>query len=256
MDVGVTVVFEGVYDQAMAGINLAHEQVRRLPVSYAFGAGMVATVNPCGFIMLPSFAAFYLADGGAPSERAGGRLLRAAQMGLLITAAFVVTFGIVGALLTAGGRAVVAWTGWAGLLIGVALAALGVVHLLWRRPLLPGAFSRVRVARSTSVGGVLLFGTAYAVVSLGCTLPIFMAVAGGVFTGDGSYIASVQQFLHYALGMGVVLTVITVGVALIREQTVRLVSRALPYVEVVGNLALIFAGSYLVWYWAVPGGLI
>ena len=29
-------------------------------LAYAFGAGMVATVNPCGFLMLPSYVAFYL----------------------------------------------------------------------------------------------------------------------------------------------------------------------------------------------------
>ena len=36
------------------------------PVPYPFGAGMLAIVNPCGFVMLPAFAAFYctLGDGG------------------------------------------------------------------------------------------------------------------------------------------------------------------------------------------------
>lgn len=256
MDVLVSVFFESFYDQAMDGINLAHEQVRRLPVSYAFGAGMVATVNPCGFIMLPSFAAFYLANGDGESETAAGRLGRALQMGALITLAFVVTFGVVGLLLSAGGRFVVAWTGWAGLLVGVALGVLGVWQLVRRQSVFAGVGSGTRVKRSASTSGVVAFGAAYAVASLGCTLPIFMAVVGGVFTGDGSYLEAVQRFLHYAVGMGVVLTVITVGVALVRDQTVRTVSRVLPYVEVVGNVALIFAGSYLVWYWMSPGELL
>src|SRR6476661_3146053 len=31
-----------------------------LPFGYAFGAGMVAAVNPCGFVMLPAYLSLYL----------------------------------------------------------------------------------------------------------------------------------------------------------------------------------------------------
>ncbi len=102
--------------------------------------------------------------------------------------------------------------------------------------------------------GVLLFGAAYAVASLSCTLPIFMTVVGTVFTGTGGYLASVLDFLEYAAGMGIVLTTITLGIALFRHQTVRLVNRALPYVQAMGNLLLVFAGGYLVWYFTAQGG--
>jgi hypothetical protein len=41
-----------------------------LPLGYAFGAGMVAAVNPCGFALLPAYLALFLggrdADGTAP----------------------------------------------------------------------------------------------------------------------------------------------------------------------------------------------
>ena len=41
-------------EAAMAGVaNL-------LPVGYAFAAGMVASVNPCGFFMLPSYISYLL----------------------------------------------------------------------------------------------------------------------------------------------------------------------------------------------------
>ena len=33
-----------------------------LPLGFAFAAGMVATVNPCGFVMLPTFLTVYLSD--------------------------------------------------------------------------------------------------------------------------------------------------------------------------------------------------
>ena len=61
--------------------------------------------------------------------------------------------------------------------------------------------------------------------------------------------------MQYAAGMGLVLTTITVGIAQMREQTTRTVGRILPFVESVGNVLLVFAGSYPVWYWT-HGGLL
>jgi cytochrome c-type biogenesis protein len=248
--------FSSFYELANGWLNFSAQRVDQLPVSYAFGAGMLATINPCGFIMLPSFAAFYVTSHAEQDAPQVQRLYRALLMGLLVTAAFVVTFGVTGVVLTSGGRFIVEWVGWAGLGIGAALVALALAQLATGRSLMAGTTSNVRVQRSATTRGVLAFGVAYAVASLGCTLPVFLIVAGNVFTGTGSFSDSVGRFIQYAAGMGLVLTVITVGVAGIRDQTVRFVSRALPVVEAVGNVLLIFAGSYLIWYWTTKGDLL
>lgn len=249
-------IFDGFQRWSYDWINEFVAVVDSSPAPYAFGAGMISTVNPCGFIMLPSFAAFYMTahDG----ERAGirSRSLRALQMGAIITLAFVITFGVAGIVLTGGGRFIVGWIGWAGFAIGVALVAFGVYQLLARRSLFASATANVRVQRSATTRGVVAFGIAYAVASLGCTLPVFMIVVGSIFTGNGTYLESVARFLQYAAGMGLMLTAITVGVAFSRQLTVGTVSRALPVVESLGNAALIFAGAYLIWYWTRDGSLL
>jgi cytochrome c biogenesis protein CcdA len=177
-------------------------------------------------------------------------------MGALVTLAFVVTFGLAGLVISAGGRFITDWIGWAGLAIGVALIALGVYQLATRRSLFANVTAGVRLQRSATPGGVLLFGVAYAVASLGCTLPVFMIVVGSVFSGAGTYLESVGLFLQYAAGMGLVLTVITLGIATFRQQTTRIVGRVMPYVESTGNVLLVFAGGYLVWYWTGQGGVL
>ncbi len=251
----VDAVFQAFAAQAFYLINIFARAVDALPVSYPFGAGMLASVNPCGFIMLPAFAAFYFTTGGADeTPGAGRRVGRALQMGGLITLAFVVTFGIAGVVISAGGHFITRGIGWAGLAIGAALVTLGAYQLATRRSLFANTSAGIRVQRSTTMRGVLVFGAAYAVASLSCTLPIFMTVAGSVFAGTGSYLESILAFLQYAAGMGVVLTAITLGIALFRRQTERLVHRALPYVEATGNVLLVFAGGYLVWYWTTLGG--
>ena len=250
-------IFGAFSEQANEWMNIFVRQVDALPVSYAFGAGMLATVNPCGFIMLPAFAAFYFtSDGATDGPSTGRRLGRALQMGALVTLAFVVTFGLAGLVISAGGRFITEWIGWAGLAIGAALIALGVYQLATRRSLFANATAGVRLQRSATPGGVLLFGAAYAVASLGCTLPVFMIVVGSVFSGTGTYLESVSRFLEYAAGMGLVLTVITLGIATFRQQTARVVGRVMPYIESTGNVLLVFAGGYLVWYWTGQGGVL
>jgi hypothetical protein len=46
----------------------------KAPFGYAFVAGMVASVNPCGFVLLPAYIAYYL--GGDPAGGLGSRLYR------------------------------------------------------------------------------------------------------------------------------------------------------------------------------------
>ena len=238
-------------------MNTFAGRVDASPVSYAFGAGMLATINPCGFIMLPAFGAFYLtSDGDSQDSATARRLVRALKMGALVTVSFVVTFGIAGLVISAGGRFITQWIGWAGFAIGIALIALGVSQLAMRRSIFANATAGVRVQRSSTPRGVLAFGVAYAVASLGCTLPVFMIVVGSVFTGTGTYVESVGRFVQYAAGMGVVLTAITLGIAIFRQQTTRIVNNVLPYVESAGNGLLVLAGAYLVWYWTGPGGIL
>ena len=69
-------------------------------------------------------------------------------------------------------------------------------------------------------------------------------VSGGVMT-------SMMQFLAYGLGMGTVLTAVTVGAALFRGAVARWLRGAMPYVHRVSVLFLIGAGAYLLYYWVI-----
>jgi cytochrome c-type biogenesis protein len=242
------------YAEAMGWINLVDQGVRALPVSYAFGAGMLATLNPCGFVMLPAFAAFYTsAAGGDPGAGAPMRAARALRMGALTTIAFVGTFGLMGFVVTAGGQFVMDWAAWAGIVVGVLLAGFGTYQLISRRSLFARVTAGVRAPRSVSTRGVLLFGFAYAICSLGCTLPIFLVVVGGVFLGRGDFSESIMRFVQYGAGMGLVLTLVTLGVALARGWALQTTRHLLRYVDPMANAMLLIAGVYIIWYWSTIG---
>ena len=56
-----------------------------LPLGFAFAAGMVATVNPCGFVMLPAFLTMYLTDQqGDASDASEGRTAAGISRSLIL----------------------------------------------------------------------------------------------------------------------------------------------------------------------------
>ena len=68
------------------------------PLAYAFGVGMVATVNPCGFAMLPAYLSFFLGLEGAEDDTRAS-VLQALTIGGVVTLGFLVVFGLLGILL-------------------------------------------------------------------------------------------------------------------------------------------------------------
>jgi len=214
--------------------------------SFALVAGAFATVNPCGFVMLPALVAVQLQRTGAPDVGRRELVSRGVGFGLRATVGFLVVFGLIGAVVTIGARSLVRVFPYGGLAIGAILLAIGLWSLVGRRPLpLPGLGPRP-FGRAPS--GAIAFGAAYAVASLSCTLPIFLAVVGGTLFAEG-IAAAVVPFVGYAVGMGGVLLAVTLATALSAGALVRTLRSTMPYIERVGALLLTGIGAYLVAYW-------
>jgi cytochrome c biogenesis protein CcdA len=224
-----------------------------LPVGYAFGAGMIAAVNPCGFAMLPAYLALYLGAGGQADHRGGARrLAEAVVVGGTVSAGFVVLFAATGAIVSAGGRFLLPVMPWAGLAIGVALVLLGLA-MLSGRTFSPSLFERVadRIGRRNQRGlyGFFLFGLTYGLASLSCTLPVFMIAAGSALV-SGSLVWGFVQVLSYGLGMASVVITLTFALALVKVGIVTTLRQAVPYVRTVAAMLLVVAGGSIVLYWA------
>ncbi len=227
-----------------------------LPVGYAVGAGMVAAVNPCGVLLLPSLVAYYLTRGGAAElsgpRRAGHALILAG----MATLGFVTLFAIVGAVIGLGGRALAGVFPFGGLLVGVLLVGTGAWLALSGRALgiltASQAMGRVRLGDLRSLFG---FGVAYAVCSLSCTLPIFLVVAGTALA-SGGILAATGQFIGYALGMGAMLTAVIVGAAFFQGGVSRWTRVLVPYVHRLSAAFLLGAGLFIIDYWLKASGII
>ena len=224
-----------------------------LPFGFAFGAGIVAAVNPCGFAMLPAYLSLYLGNQETGFERRSPleRALQALLIGGAVSLGFVLLFGAAGVIVSAGGSAILGTMPWVGAVIGAVLILMGL-WMLAGRTLYTGVFERLagRVGdpKSMSVRGFFLFGLAYGLASLSCTLPVFLAVMGGSLTA-GSFAAGAGRFLGYGLGMASVLLILTLALAFFKGGVVSRLRKATPYVQPISAALLVLAGAYIVFYW-------
>jgi cytochrome c biogenesis protein CcdA len=231
-----------------------------LPFGYAFGAGMVTTVSPCGIAMLPAYVGLYLGteEEGFWARSPVRRSARALALSAAVTTGFVLLFGIVGALLSWGGQFLMDLIPWAAVIIGVALVVLGIYLLAGRYVYvnLPGRLAGLfGKPESSGIRGFAVFGVAYGVAALSCTLPIFMIVVAGAISLEG-FASGMLQFVSFALGMGFVVTLITVGAALFKEAVTKWLRRLVPVVYRISGLLLVFAGSYILYYWFIEGDIL
>jgi len=228
-----------------------------LPLGFAFGAGMVSAVNPCGFAMLPAYLGLYLRGSVDRSGSRRERLARAIVVGGSVTAGFVALFGITGLAIGAGTRSLTSAFPWLGLGTGVLLVMVGA-WTWFGGTIYSGLGERMshRVAESAGNGlrGYVAFGFAYGLASISCTLPIFLAVLGSSLT-VASLPQVALQLLLYGAGMGFVITVLTLALALFQHTLVDDVRQAVRYVGPLGAALMLLAGAYIVYYWLSLGGL-
>ncbi|MFC4019295.1 cytochrome c biogenesis CcdA family protein [Micromonospora sp. GCM10011542] len=218
------------------------------PYGLALGAGLLAAVNPCGFALLPAYLSMLILGDDPATDRAPfAPVGRALALTGAMTVGFVAVFGTFGLLAAPAADAVAQRLPWVSILIGLALVAAGGWLLAGRQ--LPAFTPKMATGpavrrRFTSM---VLFGAAYAVASLGCTIGPFLAVVVAGFRA-GSAVSGVGLFLAYALGMGLAVGAAALAVALARESLVRRTRRAAPLLGRVAGLLLVLTGGYVAWY--------
>jgi cytochrome c biogenesis protein CcdA len=252
--IGLLLLLPSVRDSAEAAVaNLAG----LLPVGFAFAAGMVASVNPCGFFMLPAYISYHLGaeETGFYQQSAARRLSKSLLLGAVTTAGFLVVFAVAGSIISAGGQWLVRVFPYAGVAIGGVMVVVGLWLLVTHRTLGIMAASRVTVSPQRNLRNVFMYGIVYALGSLSCTLPIFLVVVGSSLASQG-LLASFSQFIGYALGMGTILVAVTIGAALFQGTVARGLRKAIPYVHRASALFMLGAGVYLVYYWVFFAGSI
>ncbi len=213
----------------------------------AFGAGLVAALNPCGFALLPAYLTLVVR-----TERAGvlTAVWRALAATMAMTLGFLAAFGAFGLLTVTVAAAVERLLPYVTIVIGILLVALGIWLLLGRdlavltpRSLLAGR----RRAPTARLGSMFGYGVGYAVASLSCTIGPFLAVTGATFRG-GPLLDGLMIYLAYAAGFGLLVGVMAVAVAFASTALIDRMRRILPYINRISGALLIAVGLYVGYY--------
>lgn len=217
-------------------------------IGLAFAAGLVAALNPCGFVMLPAYLLLVVRGRQSGEERGLASIGRALVATVGMALGFLTVFGLFGALTISAATTVQRYLPYATVLIGVVLVAFGGWLLAGREltALTPRPLA-VRWAPTVRVGSMYGYGVSYALASLSCTIGPFLAVTGAGLRG-GSIVGSVAIYLAYIAGLTLVVGVLAVAVATASSALTDRIRRILPFVSRISGAVLVLVGLYLGYY--------
>ncbi|MFW5976833.1 MAG: cytochrome c biogenesis CcdA family protein [Bacillota bacterium] len=224
--------------------------------SLAFTAGMLAAFNPCGVVMLPTYIAYLFTQ--PPESNKSKYIIRTGlKFGMTMTLGFLTIFIITGIAISILGNYIINLTPQLAIFIGFLFIILGI----W---LLINPDNKISSSLLSRLGGKIkqkhylnlyFYGIGYAIVSLGCTLPVFMIAIFTSFTSS-NFTQGILNFILYGTGMGIVVTVITIFSLLAKNVVEKWIKKLIPYINITAAIFILFTGFYLIYYWTIgPGNL-
>ncbi len=215
-------------------------------MSLSFIRGLVAAVNPCGFILLPTYLMYFLGvSGGAPGTQKAS-LARALKVSAAVSAGFLLVFLVAGVLAEYFTDWLTGNSKYATGLIAVVLIVLGIAMLFGYKP--PFMTPQIDTGKKDqTVKSMFIYGVAYAVASIGCTIGLFIATVFSTAQTDG-FVAGVGNTLAYGAGMALLVSALTVGLAFANTSLLKFLRKSMQYVDRVAAAFVVLSGLYLLWY--------
>jgi cytochrome c biogenesis protein CcdA len=215
--------------------------------AYSFILGVMAAVNPCGFVLLPTYLVYYLGtELNREDENKTTTLRRGLTVGMAVSSGFIGLFLVVGIISRAFTTVISENAKYAALVIGIALVAMGIAMLFGWKP--PIAQPNVSVERERTTWNMFLFGIVYAIASIGCTIGLLISVILGSVNRHG-FVSGVISIVLYGLGMGLLVTSLTVALAFARVGLVSTIKKSFKWFDKVSAVFVVLTGLYLSWYW-------
>ncbi len=214
---------------------------------FALTGGFVAAFNPCGFAMMPAYLSYFLGFDSNTSRTQAQSIMRGLKVGLTLCAGFLAVFGLFGGIAAGvGNRFLGDWISYLTFALGILLGVLGLAMLAgFQLKLSLPRFQRGGDSRGLT--SIFLFGVSYAVVSLSCTIPLFIGTVVSAFSSRNIGEALII-FLAYGAGLGTVIMVLTLAIALARNEIVTGMRRLLPHINRVSGGFLVIVGAFLALY--------
>lgn len=214
--------------------------------AYSFILGVLAAVNPCGFVLLPTYLIFFLGTREETELTTSERMRRALVVSSGISIGFLAIFFVIGVISRL-------FTQWIELNAKYASLAIGIVLVIGGARMLSGwtpkfALPQIGGVQTKTFRATVIYGVAYAVASIGCTIGFLTTAVFGSIALHG-FISGVFSILLYGLGMAMLVTALTVSLAFAKTGIVTMIKNRLHIVQRLGAIFVTITGIYLVLYW-------
>ncbi|MFW6269294.1 MAG: cytochrome c biogenesis CcdA family protein [Bacillota bacterium] len=228
-----------------------------LNLSLSLTAGMLAAFNPCGVILLPTYIAYLFTNKYETSS-----FIKLFFLGLktggTMTLGFLTIFLLAGIAISLVGNLIFNIIPQLAIITGLIFIILGLLLLINSDNF---NFSSSYIStlgdkiKQKNYLNFYIYGIGYAVVSLGCTLPVFMIAVFTSFT-TGNIYQGIINFSLYALGMGIVVTAITIFSLITQDAVNKWLKKIIPYINTTAAIFILITGLYLIYYWTIgPGNI-
>jgi cytochrome c-type biogenesis protein len=223
-------------------------------VGLSFLRGLVASVNPCAFVLLPTYLMYFLGMTGSRPGDQRASVRRALVVSAAVSTGFMAVFVVAGLMSEYVTSWIEANAKYATLAIGVGFVVLGVAMLAgYRLPISTpkvGTLSVLGEDRATVVA-MVGYGAAYAITSISCTLPLFTSTLFGN-VNRGGWGSGLAHVVAYGLGMALVVTALTIALAVANTSLLSALKSSSRYVDTVAAVLVVISGLYLIYYfWVV-----
>ena len=214
--------------------------------AYSFILGVLAAVNPCGFVLLPTYLIFFLGVREETDLTASERIRRALVVSSGISIGFLAIFFVIGVISRL-------FTQWIELNAKYASLAIGIILVIGGARMLTGwtpkfATPQLSGVQTKTFRATVIYGVAYAVASIGCTIGFLTTAVFGSIALHG-FVSGVFSILLYGLGMAMLVTALTVSLAFAKTGIVTIIKNHLHIIQRLGAIFVTLTGIYLVVYW-------
>jgi len=211
-------------------------------LALALGAGVLSFFSPCSVGMLPAYAAMHAVSA---SEARGllGYMGRGLRVGASATLGFAWTYILLGVLLSQALRV----SGRIAPALNVAVACTIIVLSAAAFMEMPIPLLSRASALGRNVTSTFLYGVAYALASLGCTLPIFLMLVSysSTFYSPAGAIAAM---IVYSAGFLLMMVAFSVALTVSKDLLSNRMGSILLWGRDVGSLLSLVVGIYLLMY--------
>jgi len=217
-------------------------------MSLSFIRGMVAAVNPCGFILLPTYLMYFLGMQGSLPGTQRATMRRALLVSAAVSAGFLSVFLVAGVISYNFTNWINENAKYATGGIGAALVVLGIAMLFgYKIPFMTPNLNTGGDTPQRTMRAMFVFGIAYAVASIGCTIGLFIATVFSTTAREG-VVAGVGNVLAYGAGMALLVSALTIALASANTSLLKFLRGGMRYVDKIAAGFVVLSGVYLLWY--------